>query len=199
MNTCARRGGSPSIQVCILILIVLMAAACSKEEASGPSAAAKPSKSFGAWIPYASEEGGFSVFTPSLFRTSTESTPTDAGDIQFIRYTAQPDSRHIYLIVISQMPEALLAGRDPRQMLQGAREGVIGQFQGTISSERQIVLDGNAGLEMKLNGSSQGMSVSVVSRVFLVKSRMIQIYAIAEKGYEDPAAFQYFLDSFKLN
>lgn len=163
--------------------------------AGGP---ADKASDFSGWIPYSSDEGRFSVLTPTVFNQNTETTPTDAGDIRFLRFTAQPDFRRINIIVVSLMPEALIAGRNPMGLLQGTREGVIGQFQGTVNAERQMTLDGKAGLEMKLSGISQGMSVSVLSRVFLSGSSLYQLYAICEKGHEDEAAARHFLDSFKL-
>ncbi len=190
--------------VCLPVLIGLTAWACGKSDAPAPGGtaastiAAKPAPNFSGWIPYTSDEAGFSVLTPAVFAPNSETTPTDAGDIRFQRFTAQPDFHHIYIIVVSRMPEALVAGRNPVELLQGAREGVIGQFQGTVTSERQMILDGRPGLEIKVTGTSQGMSVTVVSRVYLARNSLYQAYVIAEKGYEDDASDRHFLDSFKL-
>ncbi len=191
----------------LLILAGGTAWACKKGEAPDPRAAistganertAPKTADFSGWIPFSSEEAGFFVRTPVIFSQNTEVTPTDAGEIRLLRFTAQPDFRRLHLIVVNRMPEALLLGRNPVELLQGAREGILAQFSGTVVSERQMVLDGNAGLELKLTGTSQGLSVSVVSRVLLAGTSLYQLYVIAEKGYEDEAAVRYFLDSFQL-
>jgi len=194
-------------RICFLILIGATLWSCGKKDAAGPGAEAVPEESteeetenaapdFSTWIPYASDEGGFSVKAPTVFVKNYEKTPTDGGDIQIIRFVSQTDFHHIYLIVINQIPEALLAGRDPNEMLQGTREGAVSQFQGTIVSERQMTLQGHAGLEIVLTGRSEGMDVEVTIRFFLVKNNLFHIYVINRKGFEDPASAQYFLDSF---
>ncbi|MCJ7613097.1 MAG: hypothetical protein MUP19_12640 [Candidatus Aminicenantes bacterium] len=113
------------------------------------------------------------------------------------QYIAQPNFRHIYIIVFSDMPEALITG-NPQEQMRGAREGIINQFQGTITQEKDITLDGNSGLETTMTGSSQGMNVTLKVRFYLVKNRLFQVYALSEQGYEDPAAMDKYLDSFKL-
>jgi hypothetical protein len=187
--------------VCLLAALGWSAWGCAKKETEGPRASpgdSPKSADLSGWIPFSSDEGGFSVMTPAMFNQNTESTPTDAGEIRFLRFTARPDFHHVYIIVVNRMPEALLAGRNPTELLQGTREGIIGQFQGRVSEERQMTQDGKAGLEIKLTGTSQGMSVSVVSRIILAGNGFTQLYVISDYGFEDENASRYFLDSFRL-
>jgi hypothetical protein len=186
-----------------LILIVLPSCKKSDEAKSegGASTAAeskKSSENFDTWTLFTSEESGFSILTPRTFSKTIDKTPTEAGEISYTQFMAQPNYRHIYIVVTSDMPENLIAGKDPQKLLEGGREGVVNQFQGTVTQEKAISLDGNPGLESIMTGATQGMNVLVKVRFYLVKNRLYQVYAMAEKGYEDMVAFDKYLDSFKL-
>jgi hypothetical protein len=181
----------------LLALILTGLPACSKAQKS-EAELKKPTVDFDTWMVFKSAEDGFEILTPRSFTKTTDKVATEAGEIPYSNYIAQPNYRQIYVVNVSDSPEGLIAGKDPLVLLQGARDGLIQQYSGTLEKEKPIALDGHQGLEVQFSGTEKATNFLVRARFFLVKNRLYQLYAMTEKEYEVQGAFDKYLGSFKL-
>lgn len=183
----------------LLVLAALFAAsaACKKQPPAEPEVA-KPAPPVETWVLHAPEGEGFEILTPVAFTRTDDKVATEAGDIAYVNYMAQPTPKYLYVLIHSDMPEALVAGQDVQKLLKDTGEAIVKQFSGYKEAEKAIALGEHPGLELSLTGQAQGTRFFVRARIYLVKNRLYQIYAMAEHGYEGAADYSKYLDSFKL-
>jgi hypothetical protein len=168
-----------------------------KETAAAEKVETTPSP-FDSWQEYSSDRYGFSISTPRAFEESTQKTPTEVGDIDVITLIAQAEDSTTYVATYSEFPEQIVKAGEPLELLRGGKQGVVDLLNGTVTSERELSLDGNPGLEIILTGTAQGYNIAAKGRFYLVKNRLYQIYVMAQQGKENTEATAKFLDSFRL-
>jgi hypothetical protein len=162
-------------------------------ETTAPTAAER----FAGWVEYGSQPHRFTIMTPKSFVVSRDTTQTPAGDIELVTYLAELGPA-AYGVVCNDFPQDFVAGKDPNAILQGGSKGFNSQFNGTVTGEQLLTLNGHSGLEITLTGATQGVEIFAKGRFYLVGNRMYQIMVIAEKGKGDLEAIDKFLGSFKL-
>ena len=191
---------------------MLLISACSRsgQDKAAPSAetmaeapvaetAAPPAvDKFTGWLEYGSEPHRFTIMTPKSFEISRDKTQTAAGELELVTYLAELGTA-AYGVVCNDFPQGFIAGKDSNTVLKGGGKGFINQFNGTVTGEQLLSLDGHSGLEIALTGVTQGVDIFAKCRIYLVGNRLYQISVIAEKGKEDLEAIDKFLGSFKLN
>lgn len=183
--------------VVLFCAAALLFAACgkSKEEAA---ASDKPAPdAFAGWMEYGSDPQGFTVMVPKSMDLYRDKSQTAAGEIEILTFLAEMPTAS-YGVVCNDFPQDFLAKADTGEMLANGIKGFVSKLSGTLDAERPVTLDGNAGREIVMTGSSQGVALYGKARFFLIGARLYQVAYIAEKGKEDPAAVDHFLDSFKL-
>jgi hypothetical protein len=145
---------------------------------------------------FTSDDGGFSIAFPGDPETQTQSVPTDVGDVALTMYTVETGSA-AYLAGYADYPADMVAGSDPETMLDGGRDGAVGNIDGRLLTEKHITLDGHLGRELKVE-SKDGKQV-LYGRFYLVEARLYQIMVVTSPdGLEETVIFA-FLDSFTLN
>jgi len=189
----------------------LILAACGKSGKDEAAAASEPASEtaavqtpappaadpYAGWIEYGSDPYGFSVMTPKPFDLSRDTSETEAGDIGLVTFLAELETAS-YGVVCSEFTQEFIDKADPEIMLHSGSSGFLEKLSGTLTSERQITLDGNPGLEIVMTGMSQGLDLFGKARFYLAGTRLYQVIVIAAKGTEDLVAIDHFLDSFKL-
>jgi len=191
------------ILITLISLGAMFISACNR---SGQDQAAPPAETkteaaaadkFAGWVEYGSEPHRFTIMTPKSFEVSRDTTQTTAGDIELVTYLAELGPA-AYGVVCNDFPQDIVAGKDPNAILQGGSKGFNSQFNGTVTGEQLLILNGHSGLEISLTGATQGVEIFAKGRFYLVGNRMYQIMVIAEKGKGDLEAIDKFLGSFKL-
>jgi hypothetical protein len=181
----------------VLAFMLAVSAACQKKAVPEPVAPA-PAPAAETWVTYTSDDGAFEILAPVAFSCSAKKVPTDSGDIAYVSCLAQPSEQRMYILVHSDMPEALIAGQDAQKLLQGARDGLVKQYYGYVEKETPLTVGEYPGLETRMTGSFQGTNFYVWARFYLVKNRLYQIYVVAQKGFEAASDYDKYFGSFTL-
>lgn len=148
---------------------------------------------------YASEAGGFTISTPLTLDESSQSVDTQAGPIDIYTFTAE-DNQAAYIVAYSDYPEALVTQSEPDIILDGSRDGAVGNVGGTLINETRIDLQGNPGRALVIDTTTDdGQDATVNARIYLVDNRLYQVLVVVPKGDEDEVDADGFLDSFSLS
>jgi len=197
------------LTVVLTALLVVLSAGCGKAEKEQAPATADAPKTEAVspapasdeipagWVEYGSEPHGFTILTPKSFDVSHDVTQTEAGDIALTTYLAEM-GKVAYGVTCNDFPEALVQGKNAEALIKGGSEGMVNQFAGTVTGEQVLELNGNPGLEIALNGTTQGVKIFAKGRIYLVGTRMYQIFVFAEEEAKDLPVIDRFLRSFKL-
>lgn len=147
------------------------------------------------WSEYRSGKGGYSVEVPGRMKESSDSVSTPAGNITF--NTAMVERRSsAYCAAYSDFPEFAVRGRDPKDLLNGARDGALRNIDGKLEKESWIKVDGNPGLEITFKSPKK--KIKAKARLILVKNRLYQILAGQSESSYSETDVDKFLNSFKL-
>jgi hypothetical protein len=131
------------------------------------------------WKTLTSEKGAFTISMPGTPTESQQTYDTDAGPVTATLYMLELDGGNVaYLAGFNDFDKKQVAGKDPQDMLDGARDGAVANVQGTLVKETKITLDGNPGREILVQAPGDML---VYARVYLVKNRLLQALVVMPK------------------
>jgi hypothetical protein len=147
---------------------------------------------------FKSEAGRFSIMTPVALQEEAKSLETEAGKINLHLFAAQLDDIAYVIAYSDYSPEAAPPGY-AEKMLDGARNGTVGNTRGKLVSETNISLSGYPGRELviEVRGEDQPPT-TFKGRLFMVKNRLYQVTVVAPRGKAGDKLVDEFLQSFKL-
>ena len=145
----------------------------------------------GAWKPFTSREGRFTVQMPTPPKSSARQVDSAAGKIT-VHMFAAGQGRSAYVASFTDYPGNREI-RDPQRLLAEARNGQLRSFQGKVIDEKKVTLDGAPGTEVRFEGPKLRGRI----RSYLVKNRLYQVVALTQEPRE-PADFAKFVGSFQL-
>lgn len=143
---------------------------------------------------YTSEEGNFKISFPGEPTVTSEAVPTDIGDIQMKMFMYEKSREEAYMVAYSDYPQEAVDAGDKKEMLQGSKEGVVGNIGASVEEEKEIEIDGNPGVYFK----AKGPEFATVYKLYLVKNRLYQVGILKAASYPSDADIKGFLDSFEL-
>ena len=148
---------------------------------------------------YVSEEGGFQIMTPLPLEESTQSVDSELGPIEVHFFMAELSNR-AYMVGYSDYPEDFIAQSDPQVLLDGARDGAVGNINGKLVSEFKISLaDQYPGRELVVTALlDEDTEGTLKGRMYLVNNRLYQIMVVAPSGDMSTQAMDDFINSFTL-
>ena len=144
------------------------------------------------WTQFQSKEGGFSILMPGQPTRKVVHIETAAGTMDSIMFKADIDSAS-YQVAYFDIMFAPSGDDLINKLLDGARDGGLGETKSQLVGETQITLDGFLGREIKAK-SPKGF---IISRLYMVKDRLYGTIIEGLEKIDSPAAIK-FLDSFKL-
>lgn len=148
---------------------------------------------------FTSKAGGFSVAVPVTLTEAVETIDARSGKIDFHMFKGSQGNT-FYIVAYADYPPNLIQQSDPEKILDGSRDGAVGNINGKLVIETRISLDGNPGRELVIDAKAEkGRDVTVKARVFLVKYRLYEALVTAPKGEVSGAEMDDFLRSFKLS
>jgi hypothetical protein len=149
----------------------------------------------GAWKPFASKEGGFSVMMPGTPKPMRQSLNTQAGPIAMNMFVLDMGTT-AYVVMFSDYPEAGVKKAGAAKVLKGARDGAVNNARGAkLLSEKQISLNGHPGVELKMEQGAQGI---LLARLYMVRNRLYQAICVVPKSRAGSGDMERFVGSFKL-
>jgi len=144
------------------------------------------------WKEYSYANEGFAVSAPGEPAFIKQDKPTPAGNVEIHNYTIELGNNSGVMISSAQFQGQ--QSESSKAILQRARDGAISAVNGKLISEQEITLQGFPGLEFQVVNDAFHARV----RMYLVKSRLVTVMAIAPKDSQLPANADKVLNSLKL-
>lgn len=171
----------------IILLTTLMLACCLASCSAPPTI-----KEF------KSEAGRFSVMTPAPLQETAQPVETQGGKIDLHLFTGQQDDIAYVVGYCDYSPE-LAKPDNAEKMLDGARDGAVGNTHGKLTSETTITLAGHPGREIVIEAAGEDRPpMTIKGHLFMVKNRLYQVTVVAPRSRAGDKAIDDFLQSFKL-
>jgi hypothetical protein len=147
---------------------------------------------------FKSEAGRFSVMTPALLEETVQPVETQGGKLDLHLFAGQWGNIGYYVSYCDYPPELAQTDR-LEKMLDGARDGAVGNVQGRLISEARIDLSGHPGRELVIEtGAQVAPGARLQGRMFMVQNRLYQIMVVVPRAEKVPREGEQFLQSFKL-
>jgi hypothetical protein len=145
---------------------------------------------------YESEVGRFKVnFLGAAPDVSTQSIPTELGDIEITMFLYEKSITEAYIIGYNDYPSAIIEAGSTDEMLAGGKEGVANSMGITqFDLEEEVSLDGNAGLHFK--GVAGALHIEY--QMYVVGNRLYQIGIVRDGSYAKQDRVDTFLGTFEL-
>ena len=143
------------------------------------------------WKPYSYPADGFQASYPSAPELSMRDIPTDAGSFELRTYIAEVGPAALFIGVCNYGSKT--EGKDPQELLQGAKIGALQNSNSHLVTEKKITLGDHPGLEFQ----AQSDSASFTARIYMVGNVLYQTLVVAPLDKPFPEMTR-FLDSFQL-
>lgn len=144
---------------------------------------------------YQSQEGRFSVLFPGEPKRILKSVDTPAGKIDLVLYQAG-SKKTGFIVGYSDYPQEVIDKSNPRKMLDGARDGAVGNAGGELIDEIELTFQDYPGREIEVEVPGKA---TIRARLILIDNRLYQVMVISpsveileKKGTE-------FFDSFAVD
>jgi len=147
--------------------------------------------------PFVSTAGRFSVISPGRMIESQEAVQTAAGEIMMYLFMYETSSS-ARLVGYADYEKELVSRVDPEELLNGTRDGAVGNVNGILQKETRITIDGFPGRDLEFSAIIEAKVVSARARIYLVENRLYQILALEESSTGVSDEMIAFIDSFKL-
>jgi hypothetical protein len=143
------------------------------------------------WKSYSYPVDGFSASYPSVPDLQKRDVPTDAGAFELRSYIGTDGEVAMFVGICDYGSKT--AGKDPDDLLQGAKNGALQNASAHLLSETKTTLGIYHGLTFEAESDQAHFS----ARIYMVGSTLYQTLVVAPLGkpYADTARF---LDSFQL-
>lgn len=141
------------------------------------------------------DEGSFSVLFPGEPERGVQSLNTQAGKINLVMYNAG-SKKSGFVVGYADYPEKIVRESDPNKMLDGARDGAVGNVGGELIDEMVLDSYGYPARELEINVPRKA---TVRARLVLVGNRLYQIMVVSKsKAVLEDKGTEFF-DSFKID
>lgn len=147
---------------------------------------------------FVSEDGKFSVTAPVLLEEKPQTIDVNYGKVDAHTFIAEKEGI-AYVVAYTDFQDEVIQKSDQTQLLNAARDSMIGSVEGKLALETVVSLGETLGREVVIQYTRpDNTSATLKARVFMVKSRLYQVMTLAEKGAESDPAITAFFDSFRL-
>jgi len=148
-----------------------------------------------------SVEGKFTVVFPAGYPAPTKTTQlvnTEVGDINVTLYISEK-SNDLCMAVFNDYPEGFAEQSDSETILNGCRNGAVGQVNGNLEKDEPYSVQNHPGHKFYYSTNSTGQKIYGVQIILLAGDRLYQIgYLGSNKDKLNSPEVQNFLSSFKI-
>ena len=195
--------GLPVAVFCVGFTIAAPAQSTGAAPAQSAPAQAAPAAQVPDWKSYSFSTDGFSAVFPSEPVLQKKDVPTDAGSFQLRSYIAEVGQVALFVGVCDY--GAATEGKDPEDMLQGAKDGALKNSNSHLISERKIALgvyhgvafESESNVATDAAGKQPDNLAHFSARIYIVGSTLYQTLVVSPKDAPFPDGAR-FLDSFQL-
>lgn len=146
------------------------------------------------WKEFNSNECRCSALFPGTPQSKTQGMQTKVGTLEAKMFMLEMPSA-FYAMAYVDYPKDAVAKGAPDELLNGARDGAVGNVKGKLVSETKITMNGAPGRELRIEAPGD---LNLTARIYLVNQRLYQVLVVAPKAKEGEAEAKKFLDSFKF-
>lgn len=137
----------------------------------------------------------FTINFPAEPEYSLENTDTDVGVIAMHMYSYALSEDMVYMVMYSDFPDGMMDGQDPQDILSGAKEGLVSDFEDMeVLNNDVISVQGNPGRFYK----SKNDDLVVLDKMVLVGNRLYQIMILTYYSDISEIHLQSFVNTFLL-
>jgi hypothetical protein len=147
------------------------------------------------WKEFNSQECRCSAQFPGTPQLKTQGMQTKVGTLEAKMFILEMPSA-FYATAYVDYPKEGLGKKAPDELLDGARDGAVGNVKGKLANETKISMNGYPGRELRIEAPGD---LALQARIYLVKERLYQILVVMPKAKEGEAEAKKFLDSFKFS
>jgi serine/threonine-protein kinase len=149
-----------------------------------------------AWEEYSSQEGNFSALMPGTPQYKKQPIQTAAGAIDMHMFSREFGNSSAYIIMYADYPQSVTSVPADK-LLDGARDGAVGNSKGKLVQESGLILDGgHPGRELTVDMDGKGR---MKLRLFMVRQRLYQVMVLGSNPeFIESEANTKYLTSFKL-
>lgn len=142
---------------------------------------------------FISTEGKFKISFQGPPEMASQDVSTAVGSIKMHTFMEMKGIDG-YILSYNDYPAEAISAADPKNILDGAKNGVVNQFQAKIVEEKPLTLGGHIGLMCKANSPT----MYVVYYAYLVKNRLYQIMILKNGLFPTQQEIDAFHGSFEL-
>lgn len=132
---------------------------------------------------------------PGTPKASEQSQTTAVGPVQIHMYTLDNGDEG-FVVGYSEYPSYVFSQKDPDALLNGARDGAVGNVKGEVLNERPMSLGNYVGREITGKSAEQGFSFT--TRLYLANPRMYMLIYLRKGDQAISDDGRKFLDSFEI-
>lgn len=179
------------LTVCVALLTFSAALNAQAPAASATQAAKAQSVQAPTWKSYSYPVDGFTASYPSEPDLQKKDVPTDAGTFELRSYIGTDGDVAMFVGICDYGSKT--EGKDPDDLLQGAKNGALQNSNSHLLSESKITLGIYHGLTFEAESDQAHFS----ARIYMVGSTLYQTLVVSPLG-KPYANTTRFLDSFQL-
>jgi hypothetical protein len=143
---------------------------------------------------YTSKDGKFSIKFKTTPQESTKDVPTAVGDVKMYMFMHEESVTKAYMVAYCDYPSELIKASDAKTLLNGSKEGVVGQFQATITEEKSSKFQGHESMDFTAGGPQYNTAYKLV----LAGNRLYQIGILQDGSAVSADDIDKFIGSFKI-
>lgn len=146
------------------------------------------------WREFESKDGRFSVQFPGRPQRTEQKTRTDIGHVISVRYTVNHSGRVTYDLMFNDFPKAQIASVKAERLWDAARDSLIYQTGGRITSEVHTMHNGARARQFEIADKD---GTRFIVRLLFADNRLYQL--LVASPYGAAAEAQRFFNSFSLS
>jgi|GEM_PF-1433651 len=143
---------------------------------------------------FISPDNRFCVIFPTEPKRESDIVNAPKGKIEMIQYISQTGGIQ-YEVIYSDLPTTAFDGRTSEQMLDGARDGMVENVAGKLTSETIISRGNNPGREITVKVKPDTI---IKTQIVLQNNRFYQLMVTSPSDKLFVARYREFFDSFKI-
>lgn len=147
------------------------------------------------WSTFTSAAGKFSVSMPGTPKEQKMEVPSPIGAIQFYLFTGR-DRNYEFVASYNDYPASVVSQGNVEKMLDGARDGAVGNINGKLQSEKKITLKNFPGREIHV--LTPDGKAALKYRIYLVGNRLYQVGIVSTNPFQETEKTNQFFESFSV-